>query len=446
LRRLVGEELRRLPGPKRGKIIFLLILAAAGDAREKCNYTTTTASLSSDIVFSILSKNNMLLKVPSKGGGKGGVRMASTLLLVRKRRAPPSSSGPLGGGEDYSLLLVQRSRNSTFMNSAHVFPGGCIESADRGGNWTEMFARIMPGLALSTSCHEHLYHRICGLRETFEETGILLGRQGARPEEEQKQGDRASMAHGSGEEVLDALRGAVTKSPREFYEQVWVKRGILPDVASMHLWDRWVTPLSENRRYDTFFYISVLEDPVEDSEEGQRSEHVARPDGKEISNLEWMSPTQALQASANKTIILPPPTVYVLTQLQKLFPTLAGMEKELAGRKREVVPKLPTLYKTLNENGEKPTGVIIALPGDELHEASVQQAEVSRLNGIGVQIARENASTEIPHVDHSALNRSMHREGVPSVDSSSVAAHRVQKKRGVWEVTFDSAAKTICKL
>jgi hypothetical protein len=104
-----------------------------------------------------------------------------------------------------------------------------------------------------------------------------------------------------------------------------------------------------------------------------------------------------------------------------------------------VVPKLPTLYATIKEKGQKPNGVVIALPGDELHEKEVQLAEVSRLNEIGVQIARDDASTEIPHKDFSALNRSAHQEGVPSTNTS-VAAHRVQKKNGVWEITFDSAA------
>lgn len=86
--------------------------------------------------------------------GAPAVVPAATVVIFRKN--------PAGGPPE--LLMVQRSREMRFAGGAAVFPGGRVDPADR-----ELARVLMPDEA-----EEIAAARIAGIRETLEETGLMI--------------------------------------------------------------------------------------------------------------------------------------------------------------------------------------------------------------------------------------------------------------------------------
>jgi 8-oxo-dGTP pyrophosphatase MutT (NUDIX family) len=94
---------------------------------------------------------------------------AATIILLRDRM-----------DENFEVFLMQRDKRQAFMGGAYVFPGGRMDAND----CETALARFILGLSPSdarTSLNEPelddktalgLY--LCALRETFEESGVLL--------------------------------------------------------------------------------------------------------------------------------------------------------------------------------------------------------------------------------------------------------------------------------
>lgn len=68
-------------------------------------------------------------------------------------------------GYDYRTLLLQRHATKGSFRSAHVFPGGNIDDADHDPYWRSN--------ASSSDEQEHRPFKVCAVRETFEECGLL---------------------------------------------------------------------------------------------------------------------------------------------------------------------------------------------------------------------------------------------------------------------------------
>lgn len=79
---------------------------------------------------------------------------AATLVIFRNA----ADGGPP------ELLMVQRAREMRFAGGAAVFPGGRVDPADR-----ELAAALMPGEPIEMAAA-----RIAAIRETLEETGLMV--------------------------------------------------------------------------------------------------------------------------------------------------------------------------------------------------------------------------------------------------------------------------------
>src|ERR1043165_1607023 len=91
-------------------------------------------------------------------------RPASTVLLLR------DSAGPDGNGEIKVFMMV-RHYEIDFNSGALVFPGGSVDAGDHDiARKPELYAG---GNGLTA---EALGFRIAAIRETFEESGILLAK------------------------------------------------------------------------------------------------------------------------------------------------------------------------------------------------------------------------------------------------------------------------------
>src|ERR1700688_1281901 len=103
-------------------------------------------------------------------------RPASTILLLRDSVAKAGLDGKGRGGDgkgrdEIEVFMMVRHYEIDFNSGALVFPGGSVDKGDR--EIIERSELYSGGAGLDTA---DLSFRIAAIRETFEESGILLAR------------------------------------------------------------------------------------------------------------------------------------------------------------------------------------------------------------------------------------------------------------------------------
>ncbi|XP_013393579.1 nucleoside diphosphate-linked moiety X motif 19 isoform X1 [Lingula anatina] len=274
---------------------------------------------------------------------------AATLILAARRGKSPlqltSQKSPRHIYQDYHLLMLKRSSKSKFMPSAHVFPGGVLDPADYSEEWMEVFQAA--GFTTSTAILEHsaavrppLYKnnygsiipnevalRICAIRETFEESGILVVKNYedifSSPHIELAKTIRNISSDVAQVSVLEYWQRKVDDSAQNFIGMCKELK-IVPDVWALSEWSDWLTPTDmafkvtgpgQNRRYDTMFYI-VCTNTVPDTAFCKR----------EMVSSEWYTPDAALTQYRKRRIWYAPPQLYELCRLRN-FNKILDLQK-----------------------------------------------------------------------------------------------------------------------
>jgi 8-oxo-dGTP pyrophosphatase MutT (NUDIX family) len=214
-------------------------------------------------------------------------RDAATVMLLRPV--------PGASGTDASLqvYMLRRRPSMAFAPGAFVFPGGSVDASDAeievgwaGPDALEWGRRIDAPADLARAL-------VCAaVRETFEECGVLL----AGPTE----GTVVADTRGEG---WEADRAALLERSVSL-AGLLRRRGLVLRSDLLRPWSRWVTPVTEERRYDTRFFAAAL--PV-----GQRARDVSG----EADNAAWIEPADALAAARGREIFLLPPTAVTLGEL-----------------------------------------------------------------------------------------------------------------------------------
>eukprot|EP01080_Neovahlkampfia_damariscottae_P004268 gene4268-7604_t len=252
------------------------------------------------------------------------LRSASTVILVKKNVSIAKEAM-----SDYKILMLQRSAKSSFFASAYVFPGGATEEKeDSCEYWKDLFKKKYKKQLTPEDSS-----KITGIRELFEESGILL----VDPEPT---------------ENFDSWREKIHDNAAEF-KNLCEKRNFLPALDKLLPFSHWTTPIQEKKRFKTDFFFSCLEDETKFN---------IIHDGSENIKTQWLSPEEALSNFENGTIALAPPTWYTIKELSK-FKKLENLVVHV--KSKEYVKWQPTISKEDNH-------MIIALPGDKLHENSNQ--------------------------------------------------------------------------
>jgi len=229
-------------------------------------------------------------------------RDAATVMLLRSRPA---------GLEVY---MLRRKPTMAFAPGAYVFPGGSVDArdADEQVAWTgpdaAEWGRIFDApasLARALVC--------AAVRETFEESGVLLAGESAD-----------SVVADTTSDEWEADRHALLDRSVSLAGLLSRRRLVLR-ADLLRPWSRWITPVVEPRRFDTRFFAAAL--PA-----GQRTRDV----GGEASEVAWVRPAEALQAGERGEIRLFPPTAVTLSELADC----GTMETVLAGP-RQVAPIIP---------------------------------------------------------------------------------------------------------
>ncbi|KAI8065858.1 hypothetical protein BC940DRAFT_303053 [Gongronella butleri] len=216
---------------------------------------------------------------------KLSIRPSATLIIA----AP--LAGKTHADADYRVLMMKRNGRSSFSH-AYAYPGGVVDKEDAAPLWRDM-------LKDTTSSDSMLTHKICAIRETFEESGLLL----THP-----------PAHTVQELDLDTWKHRV-HDDATLFKQMCEQYKLVPAVDKLIPVANWITPAMEKKRFNTLFFLTVLPTAVDDKI--NETSKVAA-DGKETVRFDWFKPSEALANYEAKKIVLFPPQWYTLHLMDKV--------------------------------------------------------------------------------------------------------------------------------
>ncbi len=204
-------------------------------------------------------------------------RDSATLILIDQSERVPK------------VLLGRRHERHRFMPGKFVFPGGRIEPADRlmtalAPLHERDIARLMQRVQQASRTKAAGF-ALAAVRETYEETGLMLGVRTAAP--------------------ANAPPGAW---------EAFAKAGILPDLSAVHFIARAITPPKRPLRFDSRFFAADV------STVADRSKGFVGPDA-ELVELVWLPIDQA------RSLDMPGITAVVLEELADRI--AAGMNRDL---------------------------------------------------------------------------------------------------------------------
>ena len=233
-------------------------------------------------------------------------RPASTILLLRDAAAK----------REIEVFMMVRHYEIDFNSGALVFPGGSVDKGDLEIiQDPELYSG---GEALDASA---LSFRIAAIRETFEESGILL----ARP-----RGSKALIdAKRAGE--IEANHRAQLCEGKTSFLKVLTDNGILLALDELVPYAHWITPEGMPKRFDTWFFLAAA--PPE-----QAGAH----DGKESTDSIWVSPREALEGGESGRFKLPFPTTRNLIRLGKQPNVKAALDDSMG---KPIVTVMPVVTK-----------------------------------------------------------------------------------------------------
>jgi 8-oxo-dGTP pyrophosphatase MutT (NUDIX family) len=198
-------------------------------------------------------------------------RPATTVLLLRpSRRGEPNS--PL------EVFMVVRHHQIDAFSGALVFAGGKLEDADGD---KRLRGRSTGATALSD---EELKFRVAGIREAFEECGILLAH---------KRGRKELIGAAELKPIEERWRKKLTDDEASIVDLVEAEDLELA-TELMTPYAHWITPTFVPKRFDTWFFLA--EAP---------SDQVALHDGSESTDSVWIGAQQAIdEAAAGKRTLV----------------------------------------------------------------------------------------------------------------------------------------------
>ncbi len=150
-------------------------------------------------------------------------RDAATLILVERRAGLPY------------ILMGRRSSRHVFYPGAFVFPGGRVDRADGGAPSIDEApaatrTRLLRAMKGRPSERRARALPLAALRETFEETGILLG-----------------------------VAGRPDRLPANPDWQAFYSHDVVPALSPLAFIARAITPPKRSRRFDTRFFAAEVD-------------------------------------------------------------------------------------------------------------------------------------------------------------------------------------------
>jgi len=192
---------------------------------------------------------------------------AATLIIVRD-------------GPEPTILMGKRAASHRFMPNKFVFPGGRLDLADQrlqvpGELSAPVLNRLRKATRRTVTDRTLRGLALAAIRETYEETGIVIGRKTTAP--------------------------PATRSPAWGH---YLSHGVVPPLEHMDFIARAITPPHRTRRFDTRFFLVherfIHSDP----------EHVSEVSG-ELNEVHWLTLNQA------RKLDLPAITRWVIDRVEE---------------------------------------------------------------------------------------------------------------------------------
>jgi len=198
-------------------------------------------------------------------------RPATTVLLLRPSK-PGDAASPL------EVFMVVRHHQIDSFSGALVFPGGKLEEADGAPS-----LRARCGGADKIDDAE-LKFRVAGVREAFEECGVLLAR---------KRGHKALIGAADLKGIEERWRVKLAKDEASIVDMVEAED---LEIATelMTPYAHWITPTFVPKRFDTWFFLAEAPE-----------DQIALHDGSESTDSVWIGPQEAIEeAKAGKRTLV----------------------------------------------------------------------------------------------------------------------------------------------
>ena len=211
---------------------------------------------------------------------------AATVILLR----PTTDRG-------FEVFMTRRPSGMHFLGGMYVFPGGSVRKPDcsekllgRCRCFSSQQARELLGAHLTPELA--LGHWVAGIRELFEEVGILLC--------VDESGNPVNMSDEKLRTRIAERREALVGRELSF-QDLLVSEKLFCDAGALTYFSHWITPEEFPTRFDTRFYLATL--PVD---------QVPLPTSQEVTHSLWTTPEDALRLCQE-------------SELPVIFPTFASL-------------------------------------------------------------------------------------------------------------------------
>jgi 8-oxo-dGTP pyrophosphatase MutT (NUDIX family) len=201
----------------------------------------------------------------SKSAPVQPIRPAATIIIARE-----------AAGGDTEIFMLRRTSRASFAGGMYVFPGGRVDSDDH----LHQYDAFRAGPSESQEPQRQALGAewrgfwIAGIRESFEEAGLLLA---------YDRDDRLLEYDEANRDRFDAYRRPLHSGELSLLE-ICRRENLRLAVDHIHFVNRFVTPFGRPRRFDTRFFLA-------EAPPGQTGFH----DEKETVDSVWISPAEALK-------------------------------------------------------------------------------------------------------------------------------------------------------
>ena len=172
-----------------------------------------------------------------------------------------------GKANDFRILMGKRNKDLKFMPGALVFPGGRVDPGDGYVKTADDLApqtkaKLVSNMRGRASAHRARALGLAAIRETAEESGLLIGSSG-------------------------------TPGTRSLDWQQFKDAHIAPSLSPLRLMSRAITPPGLARRFDTWFFVAHA------SAVGYTPDGGFAPSG-ELEGLQWIRPEEAIASDTRE--------------------------------------------------------------------------------------------------------------------------------------------------
>lgn len=211
-------------------------------------------------------------------------RNAATVILLRS-----SDDGP-------EVYLLRRQVSMEFAGGMCVFPGGGVDPRDFDASVAWAGPDAVAWATRLGVDEETARALVCAaVRETFEESGVLL----AGTSESNVVADTTADDWEADRVALESRELAMT--------ELLTRRGLVLRTDLLGIWDGWLTPVFEPKRYRTWFFVALLPD-------GQRTRDVST----ESSAVTWVPALAAAEMADSGELAMLPPTYLTCLEVGQL--------------------------------------------------------------------------------------------------------------------------------